>query len=377
MPLTTRPLLTWRLVFTLMCLVASTASASAQHQFEWQTATPESQGMSSAKLDALRDALAANNTHGFLVVRNDKIVCEWYAPEYSAATAHYTASMAKALVGGVSTALAITDGRIALDDKAAEYVSAWRDDPEKSVITIRQLGSHTSGLEDAEQGGLPHDKLTGWKGDFWKGGPPPNDPFTVARDKTPVVYPPGTKTGYSNPGIAMLGYCLTVAIKDGPATDLRTLLRDRVMRPIGAGDNEWSVGYRKTYPVDGLPLIGTWGGGNFTPRTTARVGRLMLRGGDWDGRPLISPSAVRQVTSDAGTPGTCGIGWWSNNEGICPKIPRDAFWGSGAGHQVMLVVPSLNLIAVRNGSAMRPEADWDKILHDGLFIPLVEAVTER
>jgi CubicO group peptidase (beta-lactamase class C family) len=253
-------------------------------------------------------------------------------------------------------------------------VSAWRDDPVKSRITIRQLGSHTSGLEDAEEGKIPHDKLTGWKGDFWKGEPAPNDPFTLARDRTPVVYEPGTKHGYSNPGIAMLGYCITVALKDAPATDLRTLLRDRVMRPIGAGDDEWSVGYYKTYTVDGLPLIGTWGGGNFTPRATARVGRLMLRGGNWDGTQLISPSAIRQITHDAGTPGNFGIGWWSNNEGVCPQIPREAFWGSGAGHQVVLVVPSLNLIAVRNGSAMRPEGAADKILHDKLFIPLVDAV---
>ena len=333
--------------------------------------------MSRAKLDALRDALAAENTHGLLVLRNDKIVSEWYAPGFSASKPHYTASMAKALVGGVATALAMDDGRIALDDRAARYVSAWRDDPAKSRITIRQLGSHTSGLEDAEEAGMPHDKLTGWKGDFWKAEPPPNDPFTIVRDKTPVVYEPGSKIGYSNPGIAMLGYSLTAALKEGPASDLRTLLRDRIMRPIGAGDDEWSIGYQKTYTVDGLPLVATWGGGSVTARATARVGRLMLRGGNWDGKQLISASACRLVTNDAGTPGNFGIGWWSNNEGVCPKIPRDAFWGSGAGHQVVLVVPSLNLIAVRNGSAMRSNGDRDKVLHDRLFIPLVDAVANH
>ena len=49
-------------------------------------------------------------------------------------------------------------------------------------MTLRQLGSHTSGLADAEVQNLPHDKLTGWQGDFWKRLDPPRDPFTIARD---------------------------------------------------------------------------------------------------------------------------------------------------------------------------------------------------
>ena len=136
--------------------------------FAWQTATPESQGMSGPKLDALEDALAARKTTAFLVIRNDRIVYEWYADGHGPAKTHGTASLAKAVVGGLSLAVALTDGRIALDDRAARYIPQWKDDPRKSQITIRQLGSHTSGLADAEQDGLPHDKLTGWKGDFWK-----------------------------------------------------------------------------------------------------------------------------------------------------------------------------------------------------------------
>ena len=124
------------------------------------------------------------------------------------------------------------------------------------------------------------------------------------------------------------------------------------MRPIGVPDEHWSVGYSTTFAVDGLPLVGSWGGGNYTARATARVGRLMLREGDWEGRRLISAEAVRSVTRDAGTPGNCGIGWWNNNEGGFPELPQDAFWGSGAGHQVVFVVPSLNLIAVRNGNTL-------------------------
>ena len=178
---------------------------------------------------------------------------------------------------------------------------------------------------------------------------------------------------YSNPGIAMLAYATTAALKTAPQKDLRTLLRDRVMRPIGTPDAEWNVGYGQTVTVDGLPLVGSWGGGGFTARATARVARLMLRGGDWEGRQLISRDAVRAVTSDAGLPGSGAIGWWSNNDGAVASLPRDAFWGAGAQHQIVLVLPGLKVIAVRNGGALGGAA-YEKARDELFFQPLTKAI---
>jgi len=353
--------------------------------FEWRTATPESQGMSKEKLDALKDVLAARKTKAFLVVRNDRIVYEWYAADHSASKRHGTASLAKAVVGGLSLGVALTDGRIALDDRAAKFVPQWRNDPRKSKITIRHLGSHTSGLEDAEADNLPHEKLTGWKGDFWKRLDPPDDPFTISRDRTPALYDPGAKLQYSNPGIAMLTYCVTAAIRGSASKEIRALLAERVLRPIGVSDEEWSVGYNRTFTVDGLPLVASWGGGGFTARALARIGRLILREGDWDGRGILSRESARQITGDAGLSGHCGMGWWTNAAGRYAKLPRDAVWGAGAGDQALLVIPSLNLIMVRNGQTIEPPPpdapDVFAAYHDPrakiLFEPLVEAITDK
>ncbi|MCI0357440.1 MAG: serine hydrolase [Planctomycetaceae bacterium] len=346
--------------------------------FEWQAATAESQGMSSAKLSAMQAGLAEHKTKALLIVRNDRIVLEWYAEDHSATKTHYTASMAKALVGGVSVAVAITDGRLALNDPASKYIPAWRDDAQKRGITIAQLGSHASGLDDADQEGVPHEKLPGWMGEFWRREPPPGDPFTISRDRAPLRFDPGTGFHYSNPGIAMLSYATTAALESAPEKDLRTVLRDRVMRPIGVPDKEWSVGYGQTVTVGGLPLVAAWGGGGFTARAAARVGRLMLREGDWHGKQLISRDAVQQTTSDAGTPGPCGIGWWTNNDGHLAGIPRDAYWAAGAGDQFLLVVPSLKLIAVRNGAALpgREPGKEHEPIRKLLFEPLVASITE-
>lgn len=373
----------WLVVACALC--AGRAPAQPATAGDPETATPESQGMSSAKLDALRSDLAAKATTGFLVVRNDKIVYEWYAEGAGPAQTHGSASLAKAVVGGMSLAVAITDGRIGLDDRVADYVPAWKDDPQKSRITIRQLGSHTSGLADAEQDRLPHAKLTGWKGDFWKGLEPPRDPFTLARDDAPVVFEPGSKLRYSNPGIGMMTYAVTASLRDAQEKDVRAVLRDRVMRPIGVPDREWSVGYGKFYHVDGLRLVASWGGAAFTARALARVGRLVAHGGQWGETRILTQRAVDQVTRSAGLPGDCGMGWWTNASGRYTKVPKDAVWGAGAGDQILLVVPRLNLVMVRNGQTLVPPPktadpyDVFALYHDErtkvLFDPLIDAIT--
>jgi hypothetical protein len=182
----------------------------------------------------------------------------------------------------------------------------------------------------------------------------------------------------------MLGYAVTAALKGGPQKDIRGLLRDRVMRPIGVADDEWSVGYGKTFQVDGLPLVAGWGGASYTARALARVGRLLLREGDWDGKRVLGKEAVRQITGDAGLTGHCGMGFWTSASGRYPKLPRDTYYGAGAGDQLLIAVPSLNLIVVRNGETLAAEPkdakDVFEAFHDPrvkvLFEPIVDAITD-
>jgi CubicO group peptidase (beta-lactamase class C family) len=328
--------------------------------------------MSSSKLAALKRSLAAHSTTMFLVVRNDAIVCEWYASKYNQTTKYSEASMAKGLVGGVALALALSDGRLSVDESAVDLVPAWIGLSDKSQITIRQLATHTSGLDDAEQGDLPHDKLTGWKGNFWKNLPPPNDPFTISRDQAPVLFPPGTMSLYSNPGYAMLAYAITRSLATAPQKDLRTLLRDRIMRPIGVADTDWKVGYSTTFHVDGLPLVPTWGGAAYTARAVALVERLLLRRGDWQGVQLINPDVVDLMTHYAGGESS-GLGWWPNVINQCgQKLPKDAYVALGSGHEVALVAPSLNLLMVRNGGVLASSDDFLAPIIQYLFDPLMD-----
>ncbi|HDY65428.1 MAG TPA: hypothetical protein ENH84_04245, partial [Phycisphaerae bacterium] len=325
------------------------------------------------------------NTKALLVARHDKLVCEWYSSDFGPEECHYTASMAKALVGGMSLALAMDDGLIDPDDLACKYVPAWKDDPVKSKITIRHLATHSSGIEDAITGDLSHKDHSGWQGDFWR--QKPVDPFTISRDIAPMIFEPGSKYAYSNPGIAMLTYAVTAAISNSEHKDVRTLLRERIMEPIGAKDSDWGIGYGATYEIDGLKLVPSWGGGEFTARATALVGRLMLNRGNWDGTQLISPEIIDRVLAYAGMPVAeedsrkenlnpgSGLSWWLNFDGIWPSMPTDAFAGAGAQHQLLIVIPRLDMIIVRNGpELLGGKMSWGEV-EKYLFKPLMQAVT--
>jgi CubicO group peptidase (beta-lactamase class C family) len=365
----------------LLAMAASDARAAApggKPSWDWTTATPESQGMIASRLESAWADLKDRQTTALLVVRHDRIVFERYAPGFNRNRPHSTASLAKALVGGVSLMVAMGDRRLGPDDPASRFVPQWRDDPKRRQITIRHLATHTSGIEDAEADGLAHDRLTGWKGDFWKRLPPPHDPFTLARDQAPMLDVPGTKPRYSNPGMAMLGYCLTSSLRGTDDADLRSLLKNRIMGPLGVPDAEWSMGYGTVTTVDGLPLVATWGGGSYSPDAVARVGRLLRLRGTWEDRQLLDPAVVDTALKHSGLPGHSGLGWWVNTAPDGARLwnsaPVDAFGGAGAGQQFLLVVPSLDLIVVRNGQQLDPALSFEMGLDRYVVAPMVQAI---
>jgi CubicO group peptidase (beta-lactamase class C family) len=356
-------------------------------RFSWQQGSPAEDGFDSKRLQVWQDELIRHNTKCLLLIRNDRIVLEWYAPGYGPDIAHYTASLAKSLVGGMSLALAMDDDLIHPRQKAADFIPSWRADPQKSQITVEHLATHTSGLVDAHQDNVPHNHEEGWMGAFWRGRDPDSgcNSYAIAINEAPLVAEPGTKFIYSNPGMAALAYAVTASLQGTAYPDIRTLLKQRMMRPIGVDDRTWSVGYGHTFMYNGLPLVANWGGGSYTPRAVAAVGRLLLRRGDWDGRRLLSEETVDRTLAHHGTPlprrrevnrwPVPVLGWYTNADGVWPQVPVDTFCGLGAGHQFMAVMPSLNLIVVRNGGQLIPDAGTWRPIEELLLNPLMAALT--
>jgi CubicO group peptidase (beta-lactamase class C family) len=96
----------------------------------------------------------------------------------------------------------------------------------------------------------------------------------------------------------------------------------------------------------------------------ARVGLLFLRKGLWGDTRILSESFVTTVATPpaananlanpqaANFPGATtnyGMLWWTNAAGLLPNVPRDTFWAWGLGDSLIVVIPSLDIVAVRAG----------------------------
>ena len=364
------------LITTFLLLTTATFAHAQQQRFDFPTAAPESMRIDSAELREMGDELFRRSTQALLIVYNDKVVYERYLPDWDRYKPHGTASAAKGIMGGLSLMLAMHDGLIDLDDPAYKYIPQWKDDPLKSKITIRMLGAHTSGLADSTEPGTNQYELPGWKGDFWR---QERNPILISRDETPVIFPPGTATQYSNPGIGMLNYCVTVAIKDTEHKDIRTYLWERLIKKMGIPREEWSVGYGKTFDCEGYPVVATWGGGNVSARAAASVGRLLVNKGNWNGEQLIKAKVVEDCLKHSGTPSTCSCGFWLNADMTgnrpWPNMPWDTAMASGAQDQVMIFSSLRNLVIVRFGSANIEQGRYaENVINKYIGIPLAKAI---
>lgn len=351
---------------------------------EWESAPAGNAGLNALVLEELRDDLASRGTSSLLIVRHGRIVYEWYAPQAAVDEGLGTASLAKSLAGGMALLVALSDGHLNLDDPVSQYLPGWADDPLRSKVTVRHLATHTSGLEDAKEPGVAHRDLRGWKGDFWSRD---SNPFRLVLENARPHFRPGSAFSYSSTGFAALGYAITASLRGTVDDGIRGLLRRRIMEPIGVPRGAWSMGYYAEYEHDGLRLHPVWGGGSYTSRAAARVGQLMLNKGRWNGQVLVDSEWVDAVTSYYGTPlpdrsedpahPATAAAWFTNFDGVWPSVPTDAFAGAGKGHQILLVVPSLELVVVRFGSRLdrgQPRQGFWEAADAYLFQPLMDAL---
>ncbi len=352
---------------------------------EWPSDGTSETDLDGDRLVDLRRLLAEHGTEALLIVQHGSIVEEWYPPGAGPNRKHPLAALSKAAIGSLILMTMLDDGRVDLDDPVATWVPTWRETPNKSEVTIRQLATHSSGLEDVRFSGSS--EPTGWQLVYKKNR---RKRFALAVSQADLIYPPGERYAYSGLGFYVLTYALTRALGEGPPSDLRSLLRDRIMQPLDIPDAAWSMSYGDDpYLLDGLKLVAIGSGGSFTPRALARIGQLLLQHGTWRGELLLSPGTVANVFQYGGSPEhreagvhpPASLGWWINDTGFWPYLPRDAIVGAGVGHEILLIIPSLDLVVVRIGRELiRPKAwgpEFWSTLGDQLFKPLMDAVSSR
>jgi len=347
---------------------------------QWDSATPDTEGLSNNRLEELGKILEKHDTYALLIIRGGNIVFERYKHNQGKIRKYSTAAMAKAVTAVPVLLTTLSEGRINLDDPLWKYYPEMKNDPVRSQILIKHLIYHTSGIEDVDFYAGKQGMLSGWKAEYYDH---PGKRFLYSMTVAPVKFTPDTREEYAGIGYYALAYATTRSIQGLEADNIDAYLRENIMRPLEIPDTSWNISYGKSYPVDDMNLYAFGSGAMYTARASARIGELMLNKGAWRGKNLIDPGLIDQILAlDTNAPDIVSEnhGWTLNINHRWSSLPADAFAGLGGGHQITLVVPSLDLIVVRYGKSFHGDDNiyqgdiYTTALDDKFFKPLVDCI---
>lgn len=340
----------------------------------WPTTSPEHEGVNSIILAKLSDDIS-DYTDAFIVIRGGNIIFEKYFHNYRKNVIHSMAAMAKSVVGIPVLLTAMNEGKIYLEDPLSKYNSDLEDDPTRSKILIKHLAFHSSGLEDVDFWEGKQGNLTGWKKNYYENL---KERFNYSMNVAPVTFLPGTRARYAGVGYYALAYAVTKSIQGTKNDNIKLLLKNKLMSPLQIPDTSWRISYGESYNVDGMKLYAFGSGASYTARAAARIGELFLNKGKWNNRVVINPDLIDEVLSrkvELDNIVSDNHGWILNVKNRWPSLPEDAFIGLGSGHQIITVVPSLDLIMVRFGTTIRDQkGSFSEVLDKKLFDPLMESI---
>ncbi len=240
------------------------------------------------------------------------------------------ASLQKSIVS-VLVGIAVDRGLLDLGAPVSTYLGAgWTKAPrdDEAAITIRHLLSMTSGL-------------------------------------TPTLEyqaPAGTVWLYNTRAYSRLVDVLEAVTGD----DIGAITERWLTAPIGMDQTAWRERPWVTPAMDANPL-----GLYTTARDLLRFGELMLAGGAWQGRRVVSEGYVEAaVTPSQELNPAYGLLWWLNGRPLrigpeasghrvlAPAAPGDMYAAQGLLGRKVYVAPSLGLVVVRLGDA--PDADFNQ-----------------
>src|SRR5436190_20079442 len=115
---------------------------------DWEIVPPDKEGVTPAGLEALKGYLTERGTRATLVVRNGRIVAEWFWEGSKPDTRFPVYSCTKSFAATAVLFLA-ADGKLSLDQHASDFIPEWKAGP-RSAIQIHHLISMTSGMSKNE-----------------------------------------------------------------------------------------------------------------------------------------------------------------------------------------------------------------------------------
>jgi CubicO group peptidase (beta-lactamase class C family) len=322
-----------------------------------------------ARLDAQVDPSLANckaaaeyshsqNGTAVLVMVRGEIVFEDYAPDWTADKPHLLASGTKSFCG-VMAACAAHDGLLNLDEKVADTITEWKEDKQKSQITIRQLLSLCSGIDGGDNGTVPSYKRA----------------VAIANATAEA----GEKFSYGPIPFQCFGELMRRKLEP-KGESVEAYLHRRVFDPIGMKVGFW----RKD--ADGN--INLPSGAFLTPREWVKFGELVRLDGKWSETEIIPAAILAECFKPSTAQPAYGMTWWllgdgdessteaANGRNLAPKTkrlveerrklnfkpPADTVAAMGKGKNRCYVIRSREMVVIRMGDSQGREFSDNEFL---------------
>lgn len=292
----------------------------------WDSILPSNLNYCQARIDSLYNYLQVKNTKSFILLKDGKRVLEKYFGTYKRDSIWYWASASKSLAGFI-TGIAQQKGFININNKVSQYLgTGWTSAPlvKENLITVKNLISMNSGLEDAP--------------------PLPCDNEDTAKACLTYLADAGTRWAYHT----------------GSYRKVQDVVSNAVGQNYNVITNNW---------IENITgMSGTWFQQVYysKARDMARFGLLNLNKGIWNTDTIMKDTAYfRAMTNTSQNLNKAyGYLWWLNGKAslmtpgfqfvfpgpLMSNAPSDMYCALGKNDQKIYVVPSTNMVVVRQGN---------------------------
>ena len=221
----------------------------------------------------------AEHSTALVLVKDGRILLEDYGEGYDGEEPLEAMSGSKSFVS-LAVGLLIADKKLSLDTTMGSLFQEWKKQGAKGAITVRQLLTHTSGLDPE-------------RADF--------DKETIREHalKAKLVFAPGTRFQYNNSAVDFLAS----VVRQAAGMPLDEFLEQRIFRKLDVVGAHWSKDSAGDPRGAGELFI--------RPVDFAKIGQLVLDGGKWHGEQIVPAEWIaRSTAAGQSFDESCGMLWW-------------------------------------------------------------------
>jgi CubicO group peptidase (beta-lactamase class C family)/pimeloyl-ACP methyl ester carboxylesterase len=308
--------------------------------------------VAAAALDAALAYAKEKNSYGLIVAHKGAVQLEYYKDGFNSTRLLDSQSLHKPLVG-ILTMAAVADGKLGLDDPLGKFIPAWANDA-RAKITVRDVLYMQTGLSE------PRYEESVWNEAYRAFLTSKLDDAIL---KLAVEEEPGAhfKSHY------MATQLLQLVLEKATGRTYADYLRERLWSRLGGGHAR----VRLDRPGGNAQVFCCL---QARPRDWLRVGLMLAQNGAYNGQTILPLETLLQLL----TPSTMGPNFamqqiWlgspytkvrmSDSKNPARGLPvsepfaaADAFYLEGRGGQRVYVVPSRELVVVRQGEV---RMEWD------------------